>query len=86
MRLSQGPFVTRRETPSEADTRGTEMLLRAGFIRQLGSGLYATLPLMTRVLHRLEALIRQELEGAAQELSLPLLQPAALWRQSGRWA
>lgn len=86
MRLSQGSFVTRRETPSEADTRGTEMLLRAGFIRQIGSGLYATLPLMTRVLHKLEALIRQELSGAAQEISLPLLQPAALWRQSGRWA
>ncbi|QFP77892.1 proline--tRNA ligase [Deinococcus sp. AJ005] len=85
MRLSQGSFVTRRETPSEADTRGTEMLLRAGFIRQLGSGLYAMLPPMTRVLHKLEALIRHELEGAAQEVSFPLLQPAALWRKSGRW-
>ncbi|CAM3436724.1 proline--tRNA ligase [Deinococcus saxicola] len=61
------------------------MLLRAGFIRQLGSGLYAMLPPMTRVLHRLEALIRREMDGAAQEVSFPLLQPAALWRQSGRW-
>ncbi|CAM3636480.1 proline--tRNA ligase [Deinococcus frigens] len=85
MRLSQGPFVTRRETPLQADTRGTGMLLRAGFIRQLGSGLYAMLPPMTRVLHKLEALIRAELDGAAQEVSFPLLQPAALWRQSGRW-
>ncbi|GGO36497.1 proline--tRNA ligase [Deinococcus humi] len=85
MRLSKGTLVTRRETPSEADTRGTEMLLRAGFIRQLGSGLYTTLPLMTRVLHKLEALIRRELDGAAQEVSFPQLQPAALWRQSGRW-
>lgn len=85
MRLSQGSFVTRRETPSVADTRGTQLLLRAGFIRQLGSGLYATLPLMTRVLHKLEALIRQELDGVAQEVSLPMLQPAALWEASGRW-
>jgi prolyl-tRNA synthetase len=85
MRLSQGTLVTWRETPSEAETRGTAMLLRAGFIRQLGSGLYTMLPLMTRVLHKLEALIRQELDGAAQEVSFPQLQPAALWRQSGSW-
>ncbi|GBF04338.1 prolyl-tRNA synthetase, bacterial, proS [Deinococcus aerius] len=85
MRVSQGLFVTWREAPSEAETRGIAMLTRAGFVRKLGSGLYANLPLMQRVLHKLEAVIRQELGGVAQEVSFPVLQAESLWRESGRW-
>ncbi|WP_019584801.1 proline--tRNA ligase [Deinococcus apachensis] len=85
MRVSQGLFVTWREAPSDAETRGIAMLTRAGFVRKLGSGLYANLPLMQRVLHRLETVIREELDGVAQEVSFPVLQPEGLWRESGRW-
>lgn len=85
MRVSQGLFVTWREAPSDAETRGIAMLSRAGFVRKLGSGLYANLPLMQRVLHKLEAALRQELDGVAQEVSFPILQPESLWRESGRW-
>lgn len=86
MRLSQSLFKTRREAPADAETRGTRLLIRAGYAQKLGSGLYASLPLLTRTLQKLEALIRQELDPLAQEVRLPLLQPAALWQQSGRWA
>ncbi|WP_235514579.1 hypothetical protein [Deinococcus sp. Leaf326] len=85
MRLSQSLFKTRREAPADAETRGTQLLIRAGYLHKVGSGLYAGLPLLTRTLHKLEALIREELDPVAQEVSLPALQPAALWRQSGRW-
>lgn len=85
MRVSQSLFVTRREAPSDAETRGIALLTRAGFVRKLGSGLYANLPLMQRVLHKLEAVLREELGPVAQEVSFPLLQPESLWRESGRW-
>lgn len=85
MRLSQSLFKTRREAPADAETRGTQLLIRAGYLHKVGSGLYASLPLLTRTLHKLEALIREELGPVAQEVSLPALQSAALWRQSGRW-
>ncbi|MFC5848689.1 proline--tRNA ligase [Deinococcus petrolearius] len=85
MRLSQSLFKTRREVPADAETRGTQLLIRAGYLHKVGSGLYARLPLLTRTLHKLGALIRKELDPVAQEVSLPALQPAALWRQSGRW-
>ncbi|WP_295822479.1 proline--tRNA ligase [uncultured Deinococcus sp.] len=85
MRASKGLFVTWRDAPSDADTRGIQALSRAGFVRKVGAGLYAHLPLMTRVLARLEALIRAELDGISQEVDFPLLHPQALWEQSGRW-
>ncbi|ULH14005.1 proline--tRNA ligase (plasmid) [Deinococcus sp. KNUC1210] len=85
MRVSQTLFVTRRDAPSDAETRGTALLSRAGYVHKLGSGLYTTLPLMQRVLHKLEALIRQELSEIAQEVSFPVLQPQQLWLESGRW-
>ncbi|MFC4639472.1 proline--tRNA ligase [Deinococcus hohokamensis] len=86
MRMSQGLFPTWREAPQGAETRGTVMLLRAGYVRKLGSGLYTNLPLMQRTLHKLETLIRQELDGLGQEVTFPLLQPESLWQDSGRWA
>ncbi|WP_135228912.1 proline--tRNA ligase [Deinococcus fonticola] len=85
MQLSQVLFSTRREAPADAETRGTQLLVRAGFVRKVGSGLYANLPMMQRVLNKLEGLIRSELDGLSQEVSLPVLQPEALWRESGRW-
>ncbi|RJF72618.1 proline--tRNA ligase [Deinococcus cavernae] len=85
MRLSQVLFSTRREAPADAETRGTQLLVRAGFVRKVGSGLYANLPMMQRVLNKLEGLIRSEVDGLSQEVSLPVLQPEALWRESGRW-
>lgn len=85
MRLSQSLLTTQREAPADAETLGTVMLTRAGYLRKIGSGLYAHLPLMNRVLHKLERLIREELDPISQEVSLPLLQPESLWRESGRW-
>lgn len=86
MRLSNALFVTQRETPSEAELTSHQLLLRAGFIRRVGSGTYAYLPLLQRVLHKLHDIIRQELAAiGAQECLLPQLQSADLWRESGRW-
>lgn len=85
MRVSQGLFRTFREAPTGAETRGITMLLRAGYVHKLGSGLYTNLPLMQRTQAKLEALIRGELSCVAQEVSFPVLQPAALWQESGRW-
>lgn len=85
MRLSQLLFSSLREVPADAETPGTRLLVRAGFVRKVGSGLYANLPLMQRVLLKLEGLIRSELDSISQEVSFPVLQPEALWRESGRW-
>lgn len=86
MRLSQMLFVTLREDPAEAEIPSHKLLLRAGFIRRVGSGLYAYMPLMWRVLQKVSQIIREEMNAAgAQECLLPQLQPADLWRESGRW-
>ncbi|UBV43239.1 proline--tRNA ligase [Deinococcus taeanensis] len=86
MKLSSSLFRTWREVPDGAETRAVQHLLRAGYVRRVGSGLYAHLPLMTRVTHKLEALIREELAGVSEEVSFPVLQPRHLWDESGRWA
>ncbi|PTA67815.1 proline--tRNA ligase [Deinococcus arcticus] len=86
MKLQSSLFRTWREAPEGAETPAIRLLLRAGYVRRVGSGLYAHLPLMTRVMHNLEALIREELDGLSQEVSLPVLQPRHLWDESGRWA
>ena len=86
MRLSQMLFVTLREDPAEAEIPSHKLLLRAGYIRRVGSGIYAYLPLMWRVLQKVSQIVRQEMNAAgAQECLLPQMQPAELWRQSGRW-
>ncbi|MBU6228412.1 MAG: proline--tRNA ligase [Cyanobacteria bacterium REEB459] len=86
MRLSQMLFVTLREDPAEAEIPSHKLLLRAGYIRRLASGVYAYLPLLWRVLTKISAIIRAEMETTgAQECLLPQLQPADLWRESGRW-
>jgi prolyl-tRNA synthetase len=86
MRLSQSLFVTLREDPAEAEIPSHKLLLRAGYIRRIGSGLYAYLPLMWRVLNRVRHIVKTEMDATgAQECLLPQLQPAELWQQSGRW-
>ncbi len=86
MRLSKMLFVTLREDPTEAEIPSHKLLLRAGYIRRIGSGLYAYLPLMWRVLQKVSQIVREEMNATgAQECLLPQLQPAELWRESGRW-
>jgi prolyl-tRNA synthetase len=79
-------FVTLREDPAEAEIPSHKLLLRAGYIRRIASGVYAYLPLMWRVLQKVSQIVREEMNAAgAQECLLPQLQPAELWRESGRW-
>ncbi len=86
MRASRLFFTTLRDTPSGADGRGHQLLLRAGYVWQLGAGLFDYLPLGLRVKHKLEDIIRQEMDAVGgQEVSMPLVQPAELWQKSGRW-
>ncbi|MGK7938697.1 MAG: proline--tRNA ligase [Crocosphaera sp.] len=86
MRLSQMLFVTLREEPAEAEIPSHKLLLRAGYIRRIGSGIYAYLPLMWRVLQKVSQIVREEMNAAgAQECLLPQLQPSELWKESGRW-
>jgi prolyl-tRNA synthetase len=86
MRLSRMLFVTLREDPAEAEIPSHKLLLRAGYIRRIASGIYAYLPLMWRVLQKVSAITREEMNAAgALECLLPQLQPAELWRESGRW-
>ncbi|MGK7951060.1 MAG: proline--tRNA ligase [Xenococcaceae cyanobacterium] len=86
MRLSQMLFVTLRDEPAEAEIPSHKLLLRAGYIRRIGSGIYAYLPLMWRVLKKISQIVREEMDAtSAQECLLPQLQPAELWQESGRW-
>ena len=86
MRLSQMLFVTLRDDPADAEIPSHKLLLRAGYIRRIGSGVYAYLPLMWRVLQKISQIVRQEMNATgAQECLLPQLQPAELWKESGRW-
>ncbi|MDX2216696.1 MAG: proline--tRNA ligase [Oculatellaceae cyanobacterium bins.114] len=86
MRLSQMLFVTLREDPVEAEIPSHKLLLRAGYIRRIASGVYAYLPLMWRVLQKVSQIVREEMNATgAQEVLLPALQPSELWKESGRW-
>jgi len=87
MRLSQLLLPTLKEVPSDAETASHQLMLRAGLIRPLASGLYCWLPLGLRALRRVEQVVREEMDAAgAQELLMPVVQPAELWQESGRWA
>jgi len=79
-------FVTLRDDPADAEIPSHKLLLRAGYIRRIGSGVYAYLPLMWRVLQKVSQIVREEMNATgAQECLLPQLQPADLWKESGRW-
>jgi len=86
MRQTNLLLPTLKETPADADVISHQLMLRAGLIRQLASGLYSWLPLGLRVLRNIEAIIREELNrSGAQELLMPVVQPAELWEETGRW-
>ncbi len=86
MRTSQYLLSTLKETPSDAVVISHQLLLRAGMIRKLASGLYTWLPMGLRVLRKVEAIVREEMNAAgALEVLMPLVQPAELWQESGRW-
>ena len=87
MRQSQQLIPTLKENPADADIVSHRLILRAGLIRQVASGLYTWLPLGLRVIRRIEAIIREELtRSGAQEVLMPVVQPAELWEESGRWS
>ena len=87
MRVSRLMLVTLRDDPAEAEIPSHKLLLRAGFMRRLSSGIYAYLPLLWRVLQKISTIVRQEMDTTgALETLLPQLQPADLWERSGRWA
>lgn len=86
MRASQWFLATLRETPSDAEVISHQLMLRAGMIRKLGSGLYTWLPLGLKVLRKIEQIVREEMNRAgAMELLMPAIQPAELWLETGRW-
>src|SRR3978361_678936 len=86
MRLSRGFIPTLKETPNEAQIFSHRLMLRAGLVRKTSAGIYAWLPLGLRVLRNIERIVRQEQDRAgAQEILMPTIQPAELWRESGRY-
>lgn len=86
MRASQLLIATLKETPADADVISHQLMLRAGMIRRLTSGLYTWLPLGLRTLRKVETIVREEMNRAgAQEVLMPAVQPAELWQESGRW-
>lgn len=86
MRVSNLFFTTLRETPSEAEVEGHQFLLRAGYIQPLGAGLYSFLPLGHLVTARIEQIMREEMNAiGGQELTMPVVHPAELWKETGRW-
>ncbi len=86
MRVSQFPINTLREVPNDADVISQQLMLRAGLIRRLASGLYTWGPYGLRVLRKVEAVVREEMNRAgAVEVLMPSVQPAELWQESGRW-
>ena len=86
MRVSRLMLVTLRDVPADAEIPSHQLLVRGGYIRRIGSGIYAYLPMMWRVLRKINAIVRDELNSlGALETLLPQLQPADLWEKSGRW-
>jgi prolyl-tRNA synthetase len=87
MRLSQNPISTLKEVPADAEVISHRLMLRTGMIRRLAAGLYVWLPLGLRTLRKVERIVREEMDRAgALELSMPTIQPAELWKESGRWS
>ena len=86
MRLSQYPISTLRDVPADAEVISHRLMLRAGMIRRLAAGLYSWLPIGLRTLKKVERIVREEMDRAgALEMVMPTVQPAELWKESGRW-
>ena len=86
MRVSKMYSPTLREVPAEAEVVSHQLLLRAGFMRKSTGGMYSYLPLAWRVLKKIENIVREEMDASgAQEIMMPIMQPAEIWQESGRW-
>jgi len=86
MRWSQSLVPTLKEDPADAEAVSHRLTVRAGYVRQLAAGIYVYLPLGQRVMHKVIAIIREEMDGiGGQEITMPVILPAELWQQSGRW-
>jgi prolyl-tRNA synthetase len=86
MRFSQFPISTTKETPADAEVISHQLMLRAGLIKRIAAGIYTWMPLGLKVVRNVERVVREEMENAgAVELSMPVVQPAELWEESGRW-
>ena len=86
MRLSRAFFQTLRDAPGDAELISHQLLLRAGFIQPLGAGIYSYLPLARRSMDKIEGIIREEMNAiGGQEITMPVVHPADLWQQTGRW-
>jgi len=86
MKMSTLFVTTLRENPADAEVISHQLLVRAGYIKKVASGIYSYMPLMKKVLNKIENIVREEMDtSGAQELLLPVLQPEELWRESGRW-
>ena len=87
MRSSRYTIATLKETPSDAEIISHQLMIRAGLIRKLASGIYTWMPMGLRILQKIETIIREEMNAkGAQEVLLPVVQPAELWHESGRWS
>jgi prolyl-tRNA synthetase len=87
MRASQFFIATQKEAPADAELISHKLMIRAGLIKRLGSGLYTWMPLGLRVLRKVENIVRDEMDKAgALELLMPAVQPKELWDETGRWA
>jgi prolyl-tRNA synthetase len=87
MRLSKTFVNTLKEAPKDAETINHKLLVRAGYVRQLMAGVYTYLPLGMKVLHKISQIIREEMNGiGGQEVLMPLMHPASIWKQTGGWA
>src|SRR5436190_1787499 len=86
MRMSKLFGQTLREAPSDVEVASHRLLLRAGFIRQLAAGIFSYLPLARRSMTKIENIIREEMNAiGGQELTMPVVQPADIWKETGRW-
>ena len=86
MQLSKYPLVTYKETPADADLISHQLMLRAGLIKKLASGLFSWMPMGLRVLRKIEHIVREEMNrSGAYEISMPAIQPADLWKETDRW-
>ena len=86
MRASQFHLFTLKEAPSDAEVVSQKLMLRAGMIRKTAAGIYSYMPMGLRAIRKVETIIREEMNRAgAMELIMPMIQPAELWQETGRW-
>ena len=85
VRASNFLIPTLKDDPADAEAISHKLLVRGGFIRQVGSGLYTYLPLGWRVMRQIDRIIREEMDTIGQDMLMPVLNPAELWQRTGRW-